>query len=278
MKKNLYAFWAVAYVLIFLAIQLIVQTMVMVIQTIKEGGLVEQLSAVGNIITMVTFSLITIILFTLLKWAPVSRHYLMSRPWVVLFWSFVASMGAIIPSMWLQEMMPEWPEAVQQYIDQAEAMATQLMSTTGGYAVVGLLAPVAEELVFRGAALRSLLLWKPERPWLMIFFSAVLFALAHFNPAQLLHPLLIGLLLGWMYYRTGSILPGIIYHWANNTVAYLLFHAYPSNDIKLADIFSSQTHVLLAVFFSLFILLPAIFQLNYWMKRPDGNAQSPSMG
>ena len=83
---------------------------------------------------------LTIILFTLLKWAPVSRHYLMSHPWVVLFWSFVASVGAIIPSMWVQEMMPEWPEAVQQYIDQAEAMATQLMSTTGGYAVVGLLA------------------------------------------------------------------------------------------------------------------------------------------
>ncbi|MBR6320917.1 MAG: CPBP family intramembrane metalloprotease [Prevotella sp.] len=268
MKNNVNALAAVAYVLIFLAIQVAAQFLMTAIQAIKQGGPVEQLSTVGTMIAMVTFSLVTIILFTLLKWAPVSRHYLMSRPWVVLLWSLFAALGAIIPSMWLQESMPEWPERVQQYIDQAEMVATQLMSTTGGYAVVCLLAPVAEELVFRGAALRSLLLWKPECRWTMIFLSALLFALAHVNPAQFLHPLLIGLLLGWMYERTGSIIPGIVYHWTNNTAAYLLYHAYPSSDITLSDIFGNPMRTGMAVFFSLLILLPAIYQLNQWMKRP----------
>lgn len=269
MKKNLYAFWAVAFVLIFLAIQLAAQTMVMVVQAVKEGGLVEQLSPVGTMIAMVAFSLVTIILFTLMKWAPVSHNYLTSRPWMVLIWSFVAALGAIIPSMWLTEAMPQWPEWVQEYVEKAEQTATQLMNTTGGYAVVCLLAPVAEELVFRGAALRTLLLWQPERRWLMIFLSALLFALAHVNPAQFLHPLLIGLLLGWMYERTGSIIPGVVYHWANNTAAYLLFHAYPSSDITLSDIFGGQPRALMAASFSLLILLPAIYQLNQWMKHPD---------
>ena len=87
------------------------------------------------------------------------------------------------------------------------------------------------------------------------------------NPAQFLHPLLIGLLLGWMYERTGSIVPGIIYHWANNTVAYLLARLYQDPDITITQIFGSQSRALIAVVFSLLILIPAIYQLNLWMKR-----------
>ena len=167
-----------------------------------------------------------------------------------------------MPSLWLQNLMPEWPESIQKHIEQTEAVLCQLMSTPGGYAVVCLLAPVAEEIVFRGAVLRTLLGWKPEQRWLMILLSALLFALAHLNPEQLLHPILIGILLGWMYERTRSVVPGIVFHWGNNTAAYLLYHAYPDPQIQLIDIFGTQHHVILAVFFSLLILLPAIYQLK----------------
>ena len=163
--------------------------------------------------------------------------------------------------------MPAWPEQWQDQIDRAAALMSQIMSTTGGYAVICLLAPVAEELVFRGAALRSLLLWQPQRRWLMIVLSAVLFAVSHMNPAQLLHPLVIGLLLGWMYERTRSVLPGIVFHWANNTVAYLLFHAYPDPDITLTQIVGSHGNALLAVFFSLLIVVPSVYQLNRLLRR-----------
>jgi membrane protease YdiL (CAAX protease family) len=100
----------------------------------------------------------------------------------------------------------------------------------------------------------------------MISLSALLFAVAHMNPAQFVHPFLIGLLLGWMYERTRSVLPGIIFHWINNTVAYLIFHAYPNPDITMTDIFGSTTHALMAVGFSLLIVLPSIYQLHLRMK------------
>ena len=89
------------------------------------------------------------------------------------------------------------------------------------------------------------------------------------NPAQMPHAFVIGLLLGWMYWRTGSILPGVAYHWANNSMAYILYNIYPNPDIKLIDVLGSQQHVLMAMGFSLLILLPAIFQLNIWMKRAN---------
>jgi len=135
-----------------------------------------------------------------------------------------------------------------------------------GYLVVGLLAPLAEEVVFRGAVLRALLQWN-RRPWLAIVLSALLFSAVHMNPAQLPHTFLVGLLLGWLYYRTASIVPGVVYHWVNNTVAYVMYNLYPSSDITLADVFGSQQRVLMAVGFSLCILLPALFQLNLRMKK-----------
>ena len=81
--------------------------------------------------------------------------------------------------------------------------------------------------------------------------------------------LLMGLLLGWMYYRTGSILPGVVLHWVNNTVAYAVTILLPaSNDMTLSQLFGgNQTSVILSIVFSLFIFLPAIYQLNMRMKR-----------
>jgi len=269
-KEN--AMWAVGYVVIFLAIQEIAH--LGVLACFQLMGDKAPSTAVGTIVSMVVFALLSIALFTWARWSPVSRHWIMTRPWGVLAWSAVASLGVVIPSIFVQELFPAWPEAIQRYIEAMEAQAALLLSTTGGYAVVCLLAPVAEELVFRGAALRTLLAWQPERRWLMITLSALLFALAHLNPAQLLHPFAIGLLLGWMYERTGSILPGVVFHWANNTVAYLMFHAYPSTDIRLIDIFSQQQHVVMAVFFSLLIFLPAIYELNRRMNRGKGDRVS----
>lgn len=261
MKEN-NPFWSVGYVLIFLAIQVLSQTAALVLSSLLSGSPQSELSAEWTIGSMVLFSLSSIALFTLLRWSPVSGRYLLSRPWGVVFWSVIAALGALLPSLFVQEHLPSWPEPIQRYVEQAEAIAVQLMNTRGGYAVVCLLAPVAEELVFRGAALRTLLEWQPRRRWLMIVVSALLFAVAHLNPAQLLHPFAIGLLLGWMYERTRSVVPGIVYHWANNTAAYLLYHAYPSADITLTDIFGSDMRSLLAVFFSLLIIVPAIFQLH----------------
>ena len=113
-----------------------------------------------------------------------------------------------------------------------------------GYVALGILAPVAEEFVFRGGLLRTLLSmmrvrgWESGRyvaptassasvaptrssasgeragrawaPWLAIAFSALLFGVVHMNWAQGFHGFIMGLLLGWLYYRTGSMMPGII--------------------------------------------------------------------
>jgi membrane protease YdiL (CAAX protease family) len=73
-----------------------------------------------------------------------------------------------------------------------------------------IIAPVTEELLFRGLILRGLL--QRYRPGKAIVLSAVLFALAHANPWQFVSAASVGLMFGWWYWRSGSLVPGLIGH------------------------------------------------------------------
>lgn len=249
---------ALIYTVIFGAIQVVVSFMVQGVWMLVMGK-DQVMNATGMIITMALFSIITMAVFLMAKWSVVSRHWVRTRPWFVLFWCVVAALGALVPSVWLQEHMPELPNLVEGEFD-------MIMKDRMGYFVVGLLAPLAEEMVFRGAILRSLLRWK-SNPWVGIVISAILFAVIHMNPAQMPHAFLIGLLLGWMYWRTDSIVPGVVYHWLNNTVAYILYNIYPNPDLTLLDLFGSDQKVWMALGFSLLIFLPSLFQLNQRLSK-----------
>lgn len=79
-------------------------------------------------------------------------------------------------------------------------------------------APILEECLFRGAIEGHLIrTWK--RPWLAVVVSALVFGIIHMNPAQMLFAFLAGLVLGWLYMRTHSVLPGIVGHILNNSMA-----------------------------------------------------------
>ena len=252
---------AVYFLIIFIAVQLIGGGTIHGLWQLISGS--EDMTTPELITTTVVCSVVVIVLFLWTRWAEVSPRWLRTRQWTVLSWSVVASLGALIPSMWLQEMIPELPNWVENEFE-------MLLTNRWGYFTIGLLAPLSEEIVFRGAILRSLLHSPRISPWAAISVSAFFFALIHMNPAQMPHAFLIGLLLGWMYQRTDSILPGVAYHWANNSVAYVLYNIYPNPDMKLKDLFKgSEQHVLLAVGFSLLILLPALYQLHLWMRHAD---------
>ena len=267
---------ALLYLFAFLAIMFMAQFLVVAAYVMITGQPMEEMPPLWNIGLLVFYSLTTIVVFLRMKWFQVSRTYLRSRPWAVLAWSVVAALGAIVPSLLLQGLLPEWQGWAKDMAEATEKQFADIMSVPGGYIVVALLPPVVEEMVFRGCVLKSLLRWQPERKWMMIALSALAFSLIHMNPAQLLHTFLIGMLLGWMYMRTGSIVPGVAYHWANNTTAYVMFHVF-HNPQTLTDIVGTgNKQLFLAAFFSTCILVPALYQLNIWMKSADDDLSSAS--
>ena len=75
---------------------------------------------------------------------------------------------------------------------------------------VGLMAGVFEELLFRGPI--QIALMRKSRPWVAISVSAFLFAAAHLDLHGLPIRLLLGMILGWVVWRSGSIVPAILLH------------------------------------------------------------------
>ncbi len=104
-----------------------------------------------------------------------------------------------------------------------EARFNQMMSGgPGALVTVCLLAPVLEEMLFRGIILRSFL--SQYTRWQAILGSALLFGFAHLNIYQFVVGLLAGALLGWLYERTRSLIPCIALHAAYNTgITFLAF-------------------------------------------------------
>ena len=87
------------------------------------------------------------------------------------------------------------------------------------FIMVCILAPILEEFIFRGLILRGMLN-KGINPWFAIIFSAFLFGAAHMNPWQFLGAGFIGAILGFIYWRTQSLLLVIFLHFLNNAIAF----------------------------------------------------------
>ena len=82
------------------------------------------------------------------------------------------------------------------------------------------IAPITEELLFRGVLLRGLVRSYGERVGLLV--SAVLFGLLHGRPAEALVAFAAGLVLGALRLRTRSVLPCIALHVGVNALPVLV--------------------------------------------------------
>lgn len=253
----------IAYAVILISCTLGVQA----ISTITEGNTTitsEKLiaaSSIGNIIA--------IALFTITKWTPFSLEFVRSKPWPIVYWCVLLSLGMLIPSAEIESLIPDSLKT-----DSVADEMKMIMSSSWGYIDIGILAPVAEELVFRGGIQKAAVKYFDTRikgntaHWVAIAFSATLFAAFHGNLAQIPHAFLIGLLMGWLCYRSGSILPGIIVHLINNTIAFTLYRLYPkSYDMEIIDFFGgSELRLGMAVLLSLTLFIPSLYQLHKLLK------------
>ncbi len=105
--------------------------------------------------------------------------------------------------------MPEWLEAAMKQLLDAPLWITLIS--------VSVFAPLFEEWLCRGVVLRGLLV--KHSPLTAITVSAAFFAIIHFNPWQAIPAFILGLLFGYVYYRTGSLKLTMLMHCANNTMA-----------------------------------------------------------
>ena len=124
------------------------------------------------------------------------------------------ALGTLVLSVTVSWIGPE-PEGMKQVMELAQNRGKLLPSLFA----FALLAPMVEELVFRG-----LLYGWIEGRWgsrVALVVSSLAFAAAHYEPAHILLVLPLGFLFGWLRRRTNSLMPSLVSHIVNNGFAVL---------------------------------------------------------
>jgi membrane protease YdiL (CAAX protease family) len=116
-----------------------------------------------------------------------------------------------------------------------QAFAGMLAPTLPAFLMTCLIAPVVEEMLFRGVLLRSFLDQYPRG--LALGYSALYFGAAHLNIYQFALAFLLGLLLGKLYERSRSLIPCIAIHASVNGCVYFLANpTSPSASLTSSEI------------------------------------------
>ena len=142
-----------------------------------------------------------------------SSNFGQNRWWVMIvavMFSTISLAFICEPLMKVLPQTPEWFEQIMNSILKNSPLWVTLIS-------ISVFAPLFEEWLCRGIVLRGLLT-KMNPAWAIII-SAAFFAVLHMNPWQALPAFILGLLFGYVYYKTGSLKLTMLMHFTNNTMS-----------------------------------------------------------
>ena len=111
-------------------------------------------------------------------------------------------------------------------------------SLWGSVVLLVIVAPLTEELLFRGLMLRGFLSHYTTRK--AVLASAILFAAIHLNPWQLPAAMVLGLLFAWWFLRTRSLLPCLFGHALANALPLVFATVLPVEIRGLTGMFSGE--------------------------------------
>lgn len=208
-------FWpGVAVALWLLVAQVIVALPTMIGAFVLSGK--DQVNAsLGHAIGMVLiFSFPLAVWLVLRKWKLPPNAFAINGPWVVplitaLLMTF--SMSYLIGD--LLTYLPGYDDMLSDY-SEIFGQIKPIYLLIGG-AFIG---PICEEIIFRGVILRKFL--KSYDPYKAIFLSALIFGVIHGVAIQVIYAFVLGLLLGWIFYRTKSLWLCTFLHVLNNFIAF----------------------------------------------------------
>jgi len=131
--------------------------------------------------------------------------------------------------------------------------------------IIGIIPGIGEELLFRGVIQKELSK-KLTNPHVVIFITAFLFSAFHFQVAGFIPKLMIGLLLGYAYFLSGSLILPMIIHSLNNI--FLTTSLFAAGGKIQTDDIQSENVPIAAVLFSL-ILFATLAYLILSITKPN---------
>ena len=175
-------------------------------------------------------SLLYILIMLVTGWAHRGTH---RTTWQSVLWALLFAVPVIVVGNVVAELSGAE--------DMMEGIVERAAHTTWGVLSIAVLGPVAEEVCYRAGLLGLFIKEARDTGNLRLVITglliqAVLFAGVHVNPVQVVFATFMGLLLGWIYLRTGSLWPCIALHIANNSTAVLMARCCPEVDSVVAQL------------------------------------------
>lgn len=167
--------------------------------------------------------------------------------WKLAVVASIATIAAAFIAEPINTLLPEMPEFLKQALEQLTEGPLWV-----AFLSVSVFAPLFEEWLCRGLVLRGLLRKFNSASAIMV--SAAFFAILHMNPWQAIPAFLLGLLFGYVYYKTGSLKLTMLMHCVNNTLALITSRIPSLADAEtFMDIMSPWAYVCIYIASVLFV-------------------------
>ena len=201
----------------------------------------------------------------------------LSSPW----WLIIVAVALMFVSIPVTTTLTTWNEGmhlggafsgIEKWMKELEETAQALTDkmtnvyTIGGLLlnllVIALIPAVGEEMTFRGVIQQSLT--RRMNPHIAIILSAAIFSFFHFQFFGFFPRLFLGILLGYMFYITGSLWTSILMHFVNNGAAVTLYYLGNIGVIEDAEHWGETQNVWIIVASAVMTLGLIIWS---WRKR-----------
>ena len=169
---------------------------------------------------------------------PIVYYFVTRKPWLLFLLAGIAVMFVSMPvtnqlTVWNENMKLggalQTLEDMLKALEETAAAATEQMltvDTIGGLlfnlVVIALIPAIGEELTFRGVLQQGLT--RRMNPHVAILLSAAIFSFIHFQFYGFLPRMFLGMLLGYLFYTSGSLWTCMLMHFLNNGSAVVVYY------------------------------------------------------
>jgi uncharacterized protein len=190
-------------------------------------------------------------------------------------WKYTAFASLIIivgaPTVWLMSWfnslipLPSFLlDLERQQTDMIEGFLKSDFNVALAIFHVAMVPAVCEEILYRGFALN--LLRRTKAAWMAILITGIIFGFYHLRLSQVIPLATIGILLGWITVKSGSLIPAMVAHFVNNAFSVLLVKFMP--DSPLAESTPEMPPIWLAL--GSIIL---VYVVLYYMNRQTNSGE-----
>ena len=188
-----------------------------------------------------------------------------TRPFLIGTLLMLVAIPLVLYTYNLNQALPI-PEALRALEEQANEsikgllQMDNLLELLANLALIALLPALGEELVFRGIVQQQLM--RRMAPWAAILLGAAVFSFIHFQFEGFLPRMLLGVLLGWLYWRSQNIWVPVGAHFVNNAFQVVGQYLY-SQDLSTVDLEQDIDVPWMAAAVSVLLLL-GVVRLSGW--------------